>query len=108
MRSLKEGELIVVRWYDACTWRDVPNSMRNPKRVDSPIVSAGAYGGLVRGERLTYLRLVVERKPDSSDITYIPLVLIDSVERNVMNFPRKEVRNYAQVQRRFEGGEGED
>jgi hypothetical protein len=72
LRSLKEGELIVVRWYDACTWRDVPNSMRNPKRVDSPIVSVGAYGGLVRGERLTYLRLVVERKPDTATSRTFP------------------------------------
>jgi hypothetical protein len=108
LRSLKEGELIVVRWFDACTWRDVPNSMRNPKRVDSPIVSVGAYGGLVRGERLTYLRLVVERKPDNSDITYIPLPLIDSIERGVMNFPKKEVRNYAQIQRWFGDEEGWD
>ncbi|MEM0450544.1 MAG: hypothetical protein QXO17_03105 [Nitrososphaerota archaeon] len=104
LSSLREGELIMVRWYDACTWRDVPNNMRNPKKVDSPIVSMGAYGGLVKGERLVYLRLVVERKPENSDITYIPLVLIDSIERGVMNVPKKEVRNYAQIQRWF-GGE---
>jgi len=51
---------------------------------------------------------VVERKPDNSDITYIPLALIDSIERGVMNFPKKEVRNYAQIQRWFGDEEGWD
>ncbi|MCS7094650.1 MAG: hypothetical protein NZ988_02410 [Thaumarchaeota archaeon] len=94
LRSVREGELIVVKWWDACTWRDVPNSVRNPRKVDSPIYSIGAFGGVVKGERVEYLRLIVERKPDTSDITYIPLQLIEGVERERFSAPKKRIRNY--------------
>ncbi|MCS6788387.1 MAG: hypothetical protein NZ733_03745 [Aigarchaeota archaeon] len=104
LKGVKEGELVVVKWWDACTWRDVPNTVKNPEVIDSPIYSIGAFGGFVRGERIEYLRLVVERKPETSDITYIPVQLIESVERERFSVPKKGVRNYLDNVRYY--GEG--
>jgi hypothetical protein len=79
-----------------------PEEGRQPDRLGGSLRRAGQGGEAdvpeARGGE----------EPDNSDITYIPLALIDSIERGVMNFPKKEVRNYAQIQRWFGDEEDEE